>query len=214
MLRRFIELGLLVLAGSVARAQSPRLHLSRPEPAVAHTSVPTAIMSGILSEGHRRELLHGGWPTAISARVELWRRGALGAFDRESAFEWDVIVEYSPASKVYHLRRVINNRVDDLGETASIEAAEQNLRRPYSPPLSPQRRGETYFYSFEVEISTLSMSDLEAWQRWVRGEATPAIRGKRNPVGVFQRGLGSLLSRVLGGDRQTYRTQTTRFSAG
>lgn len=176
--------------------------------------VPTATMTGILSEGHRRELLHGGWPTAIRARVELWRRGTLGAFDRESGVEWDVIIEYSPASKVYHLRRIIDNRAEELGEATSIEAAEQLLRKPFSPPVSPRRRGDQYFYSFSAEISTLSMSDLEAWQRWVRGEATPAIRGKRNPVGVFQRGLGSLLSRVLGGDTQTYRTQTVLFRAG
>jgi hypothetical protein len=214
-LRRTIAFTLLIAAAPAARGQgdSPKLGLDYPGQVVANSSVPTVSMSGILTEGHRQELLHGGWPTAIRARVEVWRRGGV-AFGRESDFEWDVIVEYSPASKVYHLRRVVNNQVENLGDASSIEAAEQILRRPFMPPISPRRRGDRYFYVFKVEISTLSMSDLDAWQRWVRGEATPAIRGKRNPAGAFQRGLGSLLSRVLGGDTQTYETRSVPFTAG
>ena len=65
-----------------------------------------------------------------------------------------------------------------------------------------------------IEISVLSLSDLDAWQRWVKGEAAPAIQGKRNPVGAFQRGIGALLSRVLGGDTQSYETRSGVFTAG
>ena len=56
--------------------------------------------------------------------------------------------------------------------------------------------------------------DLDAWQRWVRGEATPAIRGDSSRVTALQRGLGSLMSRVLGGDRQQYEKQSGSFTAG
>jgi hypothetical protein len=206
----------LLLAASPAPGQgkSPRVDLIRPDPVVAGTSVVTTAITGVLTEGHRQDLLHGGWPTAIHARLELWRKGRFGIFDRESVFEWDVIVEYSPASKLYHVRRVVDNRVEDLGEVGSIDAAEQLVRRPFTPPLSPERRGSRYFFLFNAEVSTLSLSDREAWQRWVRGEAQPAIQGKRNPVGAFQRGLGSLLSRLLGGDSQSYETRSTPFTTG
>jgi hypothetical protein len=214
---RSIALALLLVAAPALRGQgkSPRVDLSLPDAIVAGTSVPTASISGVLTEGHRQELLNAGWQTAIHLRLELWRKGRFGIFDRESVIEWDMIVEYSPAAKTYHVRRIVDNKVDDLGgDVSSIDAAEQLLRRPYTPALSPERSGGRYFYLLNAEVSTLSLSDLEAWQRWIKGEAQPAVRGKKSPVGAFQRGLGSLLSRVLGGDTQTYETRSAVFSAG
>ncbi|HET9425709.1 MAG TPA: hypothetical protein VFO55_10090 [Gemmatimonadaceae bacterium] len=216
MARRTLALVLLLAAAPPLGAQngSPRLGLDLPERMTAGLSVPATRIAGVLTEGHRRDLLNSGWPTAIHARVELWRKGFLGMFDRESVIEWDVIVEYAPATKVYHLRRIVDNRVEELGEASTIEAAEQILRRPFSAALPPRSSGGRYFYVFGVDISTLSLSDLEAWQRWVRGEARPAVSGKRNPATALQRGLGSLLSRVLGGDTQSYETRSGVFSAG
>jgi hypothetical protein len=207
---------LLLAATSSLRAQddSPRLRLDLPTRIAAGADVPTTSISGVLTEGHRRELLQSGWPTAIHARVEIWKRGFLGMYNREADFEWDVIIEYAPATKVYRLSRVVSGRTMNLGTATSIEAAEAILRRPFNPALTPRSHGGKYFYVFGVDISTLSLSDLEAWQRWVRGEAQPAVRGKRNPATALQRGLGSLLSRVLGGDTQSYETRSGTFSAG
>lgn len=217
MVRRTTALVLLLVAPSVLRGQdrSPKVDVTRPEIVLAGSGVATTTISGMLTEGHRKDMIHGGWPTAIHGRLELYRRGGLfGTFGLESTFEWDVIVEYSPSSKTYHLRRIVDNRPEELGEVNTIEAAEELLRKPFSPPLSPDRRGSRYFYLFNAEVTTLSLSDLEAWQRWLKGEAEPAVRGKRNPVGAFQRGLGSLLSRVLGGDSQSYERRSSVFTAG
>jgi hypothetical protein len=217
MASRPIALALLLATASSLRGQdnSPRVDVSRPDVVVAGTSVATTTISGMLTEGSRREYLEGGWPTAIHAKLQLWRKGGLfGTYDVEADFDWDVIIEYSPATKTYHLRRIINNQPENLGEVSSIEAAEQLLRKPFSPPLSPERTGATYFYLFRAEVSTLSLSDLEAWQRWLKGEAQPAVKGKTNPIGAIQRGLGSLLSRALGGDTQTYERRSTPFKAG
>lgn len=206
----------LLLAAAPARGQdkSPRVDITRPDVVFAGTGVATTTISGMLTEGNRRDLLLGGWPTAVHGRLELYRRGFLGTYDRESSFEWDVIVEYSAVTKIFHLRRVIDNAVENLGEVATLDEADRILSRPFSPPLSPSRRGDRYFYLFNAEVATMSLSDLDAWQRWVKGEARPAVQGKRNPIGAFQRGLGSLLSRVLGGDTQSYERRSTPFSAG
>ena len=209
--------GILILATAsrlAGQGNSPRVEVTRPEVVLAGTGVATTTISGVLTEGHRKEMLLAAWPTRIHGKLELWRKGFLGAYDRESVFEWDVIIDYSPASKIYHLRRVIDNRVELLDEVTSVEAAELVLRKPFSPPLSPGRSGDKYFYLFNVEVSTMSLSDLDAWQRWLKGEAQPAVRGKKNPVGAFQRGVGALLSRVLGGDSQSYERRSTPFSAG
>ena len=43
-------------------------------------------------------------------------------------------------------------------------------------------------------------SDLDELERWLRGEASPAVRGKRNPGTALTRGVRSLASRLLGGE--------------
>src|SRR4051794_2106591 len=138
MVRRSIALALLLAASSVrGQDKSPRVDLSRPDAVVAGIGTATTTISGVLTEGGRREYLEGGWPTAIHAKLELWRKGGLfGTYGVEADYEWDVIVEYSPATKIYHLRRIIGNQPQDLGEVSSIEAAEQLLRKPFTPPLS------------------------------------------------------------------------------
>ena len=206
----------LMLAASSLRAQdgSPRVDIMVTDRVIARADFPSTTISGVLTEGHRRDLLTSGWSTAIHARVELWKKGFLGLFDRESAIEWDVIVEYSPATKLYEVRRIVANQTEILGEVSSVEAAEQLLRQPFAASLLPRSRGGRYFYEFKVDISTLTMSDLEAWQRWVRGEARPAAQGKKNPATALQRGLGSLLSRVLGGETQSYERRSDTFTAG
>ena len=214
MVRGSLALVLLLAASAGGQGKSPRVDITRPENVLAGTGVATTTISGVLTEGNRRDLLLGGWPTAIHGRLELWRKGFLGTYDRESDFQWDVIIDYSAVTKVFHLRRVVDNAVENLGETSTIEEAERILSRPFSPPLSPGRRVDRYFYLFNAEVATMSLSDLDAWQRWVKGEARPAVQGKRNPIGAFQRGLGSLLSRVLGGDTQSYERRSTPFNAG
>jgi hypothetical protein len=212
--RGSLALVLLLAASARGQGKSPRVDITRPENVLAGTGVATTTISGVLTEGNRRDLLLGGWPTAIHGRLELWRKGFLGTYDRESDFQWDVIIDYSAVTKIFHLRRVIDNAVENLGEVSTIEEAERIVSRPFSPPLSPTKRGDRYFYLFNAEVATMSLSDLDAWQRWVKGEARPAVQGKRNPIGAFQRGLGSLLSRVLGGDTQSYERRSTPFSAG
>jgi hypothetical protein len=213
--RGTIAFALIFAAATSLRGQgkSPRVHIALPERVVAGTGVASTSITGILTEGHRLDLLHNGWPTAIHGKLELWRQGRFGPYNLESDYQWDVIVEYSPASKLYHLRRIVENVVTDLGEVSSIQAAEQLLRQPFSPPLSPERSGGRYFYLFNAEVSTLSLTDIKAWQDWLRGEAAPAVKGKRSPVSAFKKGLGTALSRMLGGDTQTYETRSP-FIAG
>src|SRR5215210_6993810 len=104
--RRTAALVLLLAAAPSLRGQgkSPRVDVSTPENVVAGTGVATTTISNVLTEGNRLSMLHGGWPIAIHGRLQLWRRGGLlGIYDVEADYEWDVIVEYSPGTKTYHL---------------------------------------------------------------------------------------------------------------
>src|SRR5438552_2939713 len=116
----------LWLAAIPLRAQdrSPRLELSLPQQVVAGVDVPTVSFANILSEGHGRELLNAGWPTVLHCRIELLKKSWL-FFNSESVITWDLIVEYSPATHRYQVRRQQDNAIEDLGQVSSIDEAEQ-----------------------------------------------------------------------------------------
>src|SRR3954469_31756 len=208
------HLVLILVAALPLRGQggSPRLQLSLPSPLTAAVDAPTVALKDVLAEGHRRELLNAGWPTVLHCRVELWKRGFI-FFDQESQVAWDLIVEYVPATKLYRVQRQQDGKLERLGQFSTIEEAEQVIDQTYRVPLSPRSKGARYYYTFSLDLQTLTGSDLDAWQRWVRGDAEPAIRGKANPIGALQRGLGSALSRVLGGETQHYERRAP-FTAG
>lgn len=210
-----LPLILFLAASSSLRAQdkSPRLELSMPPQVVAGVDAPSVSLANMLSEGHRRELLSAGWPTVLHCRVELWKRSRIIFFDQESVVEWDITVEYIPATRLYHVWRQQEGKLDDLGQFSTVEEAERIVDRPYRVPLTPKRHGSRYYYAFNLDQSTLSGNDLDVWQRWVRGQAKPAIRGDSSRITALQRGFGVLFSRVLGGETQHYEVRAA-FTAG
>jgi hypothetical protein len=64
-----------------------------------------------------------------------------------------------------------------------------------------------------LDIEALSVSDLDELERWMRGELRPAVRGKRAPLSALRRGVGTLLSRVLGGETRHYEARSGTFTA-
>ena len=52
----------------------------------------------------------------------------------------------------------------------------------------------------QAELQTLDVSDLDELERWLRGEASPAVHGRRSPGTALTRGVKSLASRLLGGE--------------
>ena len=75
----------------------------------------------------------------------------------------------------------------------------------------PARRGR-YYYSVGLDVETLSMSDLDEVERWLRGELRPAVRGQRNPGTALTRGLRTLFVRLLGGEKRRYDVQSRTFN--
>jgi hypothetical protein len=79
--------------------------------------------------------------------------------------------------------------------------------------LPPRRAGTRYYYNVVVDIEALRVSDLDELERWLKGELRPAVRGKRAPLSALQRGFGTLLSRVLGGETRHYEARSATFRA-
>jgi hypothetical protein len=198
---------LLAIALPVSAQRAPRFDIAV-APASALTEGPAVSSDRLLSDAKTREHLRNGFPARIHYRLELWRKG--GIFDDLAGrTEWDVLVNYDPSSQLYNaIRRSADDRLrEDFGGFQSLTSAEAQIGRAFKPPLHPTRPGR-YYYSLTVDIQTLTQSDLDALQQWLRGPDAKT----NNPLAVIGSGLGTLLSRVLGGSKTTYVTPSGVFS--
>ena len=203
-------LAVLLLAPTTALSQrEPRLTVEVPTDPTRQG--PRVQALGMLDNGRQRDLLRNGFPTRIHFRVELWSTGGL-LNDLEDAAEWDVVVRLDALDNSYHVARVVDERVTLLGQYGDIAQAQMAAERVYSPAMRPPRPGRRHYYQARVEAETVSLSDLDEVESWLRGELRPAVRGDRNPGTAVGRGLGRLLIRVVGGERRTLEARTPTFT--
>lgn len=197
-------------AGAQTRVQ---LDVIVPAGTLTATQGPGVVGKNLLADPTTRELLRNGFPTKLHYKLELWREKGLFN-DVEGSTEWEVLVQYDPASQTYRAVRRNGKQLEDFGSFVTLTSAEEPLNRPYRVPLRPRTQGGRYYYNVFLDITTLDVSDLDELQRWLRGELQPAVRGKTNPASALKNGLGTLLSRLLGGERRHYEQRSETFTAG
>ena len=192
-------------------AQAPRVQL---DVAFAAAAVPTigATVSteSLLNDSKTRELLRNGFPARIHYRLELWRKGGGGVFgdDRRGLTEWDVLVAFDPAVEMFNaVRRGDEGRLlENYGGFPTVAAAELQFGRPLRVDLRPEGSGQ-FYYNLVLDVQTLTVSDLDALQQWLRGPEAPS----RNPLKAIRNGIGTLISRLLGGDKRHYERRSDVF---
>ena len=203
----------ILAAPLLAQDSRVQLELTLPAALVVNGEGPSVTTANLLANAKTRELLRNGFPTALHFRVELWRKSRW--FDDPAGVtDWNVLVQYDPASQLYRIvRQHGNNQLEDFGGFASLASAEAQINRAYKIPLRPTRGGR-YYYNLSLDIETLRVSDLDALQRWLRGDFQPAVRGRSNPVTAIRRGVETLFSRVLGGEVRRYEQRSGIFRVG
>lgn len=208
-MRRSVFIGLLLAAALPLAAQRAPTFEIGVTTASALTEGPSITSDGVLNDATTREHLRNGFPARVRYRLELWRRG--GVFDAiEDRTEWNVLVSYEPASQQYNMiRHSSDDQVrENFGGFQSVTSAEAQLGRSFKPPLHPRRSGR-YYYHLVVEVQTVTGSDLEEVQQWLRGATSP---GKTNPLAALRSGLSALFSRVIGGAAKTYEKTSGVFT--
>ena len=180
-------------------------------PATATKEGPWITSANLLADPKTGELLHNGFPARIHYRLELWEKGGFGGDDRAGLTEWDVLVAYDPTSQLFNVYRhtMANGVNENFGGFSTLSAAEAQFGRSYRAAIHPERSGR-FYYNLIVDVQTLTVSDLDALQQWLRGSSAPQ-RG-----GIFRgiwSGLGTLVSRILGGDKRKYEQRSDVFDA-
>lgn len=165
---------------------------------------PVVRVHDLLADHGLVDALHSGLPLRVHLRVELWENGFINRLaGAQDAF---LALVYDPLDESYTLD------TGDARQRFSLRTeAEAALNTTLTVPLRP-RSGKRYYYLATLEVETLSLSDLQELQRWLRGEARPAVEG-RAPVGrAVERGLRRALVRVVGLPARRYEARTPVFS--
>lgn len=189
--------------------EEARVRLELPPAGQLRAQGPSVTARGVLADQRLRELVRNGFPARLRFRVELWK--SAGWFDDQvGATEWDVIVRYDAMADAYGVARIVGDRVVPMGRWARWADAEAAAEGETTAPITP-RSGGSHYYVTRLSVETLSLSDLDELERWLRGELRPAVRGRRSPGTALRRGARVLAARMLGGERREYEDRSGTF---
>lgn len=206
-----LALALLVLFAPPVAAQKKVQVAVLPPPENAWADGPPIVASsGLLADGSMRDLLANGFPARLHYRLERWVSGRWFD-DIKAASEWDVVLKYDVLGKKYDVVRVVDKKVDVLGSFTDIDDAENAAEGPYRPAIPLPKKGQRGYYNLLLDVETLSLSDLDEVERWLRGELKPAVSGKKNPGTAIGRGIRTLVVRLLGGEKRHYEARSGTF---
>ncbi len=175
---------------------------AQPRPSIDVTT-PTATkaaqvsIKSVLADSAFDELMRGGFPVRMRLKAELWRTDRMFN-ELVASAEWQIIVRFDQLDKTYSVARLVGNAVTDLGTYRKLQDAQRAAELEYTPVLPTPPKGRESYVAVQADVQTMEMSDLAELQGWLRGEAKPAVQGRKNPGKSLLRGLSSLGSRLLG----------------
>ena len=158
-----------------------------------------------------QKLLLAGFPARFHFRLELWSKGRFFLDQLEGAAEWDVWARYLPAEHVYEVLQVQNERALSLGKFAEVAYAELAIGRPNAAAIRARASSRRQYYQATLVVEVLSERDLDEVARWLKGDVEPGITGGANPASILSRGVRTLASRLLGGEKIEYEATGPTF---
>ena len=154
------------------------------------------------------EALHSGLPLRIRIVADLWKDRTF--FDsHKGQGEWRASVLFDPLEGRYRIATGDEGSVETAAD--SLPEVRQVLQSRFSMSLRPLESGN-FYYLGKVEVETLSLSDLEELQRWLRGDLAPAVAGDEEIGSAMGRGVGRAFVRILGLQARRYKVRTAKFS--
>ena len=188
---------ILLLAPSVALAQGKvRIEVSYNPDTTRARWEPNVRVTNLLADDRWLNILRSGFPLRMHYRVEMWRSksGWFDDFVRE--VEWDVVVRHEPLLDQYAVTTLMPGRQLE-NRYAGLEALGRSLGLSYRIAIRPSDPGE-YYYTAVLKVSTLSDSDLDELERFLRGDLGPAASEGRDLGDALGRGATRLLLKLGG----------------
>jgi hypothetical protein len=200
-----------VLAAGAARAQDareaarPRFIVELRHDAAGAARAPLVRVEQVLGDGVLLGALRNGFPVRLAYRLSLWRDS--WPFDRlEREATWDVVVVQEPVSGAFELLRT-GGAPERHNTVGSLAAA---LAMTYTADLLPERGGRHYFVA-TLDIETLSISELEEVERWLRGDLARALTERGDIGDALSRGARSVMIRLSGLPQRRFEARSPTF---
>jgi len=176
---------------------------------MAETGEAVLVVGNLLDDRRLLDAIHSGLPLRIRILVQLWKDGF---FDNVTGrYEWRASVLFDPLTRRYRVQTGMEEGV--IHEVNTLEEARGILQLTLDLPVRPREEGR-YYYEADVEMETLSLSDLEELQRWLQGELGPAVVGEEDVEGAMARGFRRLLVRMLGLPTRKFQVRSHTFQLG
>jgi hypothetical protein len=164
--------GLALLSGPPAAAQDTaavRLDVSL----AGATHDPVVRTRNLLEETPWLTTLRQGLPVRLQYRLEVWRSREAWLDEVDRQLEWTIVVRHEPLLDQFTVTRLgpgslkpQQRRVATPGALAAL------LGLGYQFQIAPREPGR-YYYSASLAVATLSDSDLDQFERILKGELDP-----------------------------------------
>lgn len=203
----------LLAAGPLAAQRlQPRLEITLPAAGALAREGPSIRALDVVSDAETKGLLESGFPARLHYRVELWSAGRV--FDQlRGREEWDVFVYYDGLGKKYRVVRVERDgeAITSAGQFNSFEEMVKEVERPSRVPVRARPQRSRQYYIGALDVETMSLTDLDEVERWLKGQLQPAVRGDGNPGTALGRGIRRVFVRLLGAERRNLLARSRTF---
>jgi len=208
-----VALALVAGAGATPlHAQArPELRIELPADSLLTRNGPLVRATNMLAGERIQKLLLAGFPARFHFRVELWSEGRFFFDQLQNVAEFDVLARYLPAQRMYDVTHVQYDRAVPLGKYLSVSDAERAIGRPNAAPISARPSTRTQYYQATLLVEVLSEKDLDEVARWLQGDVEPGMTGRANPASIVSRGIRTLATRLLGGEKLEYEATSRPF---
>jgi hypothetical protein len=193
-------------AGTTTRPVSPRLTVDVRRDSGGALLPPLVRAQNLLSDGMFLGAVRNGFAVRFAYRLSLWRSATL--FDRlVRELTWDAVIVQNPVENRYELLAP-QGPVRTFVNAARLDSA---LGVAYPVDLLPPGPGARYYYVASLEVESLTASELEDVQRWLRGDVERAITGRGDVGNALSRGARMLLIKLSGLPRRSFEARTDPF---
>ncbi len=166
-------LGLLLLLAGARSAAAQDSAAVRLDLTLAGTARdPLVSTRNLLEDTPWLSALRQGLPVRLQYRLEIWRSREAWLDEVQRQIEWTVVIRHEPLLDQFSVVRLLPNGVrrNVYGTPGALAAA---LGVPVRFTVAPREPG-TFYYAASLAVTTLSDSDLDQFERILRGELDPA----------------------------------------
>lgn len=191
----------LLLWPSLAGAQRRRLEVGLTGGPVPHAAVR---LPRVASDPSLRQALASGLPLRFRFRLELWEKRSIDRLRGTHRVEAVLLEDPLSAEMVLTIGRTRTRH-------SAPETVERTLEALFSGSLQPANPGR-YYYLSVLEVETLSLSDLEELERWLRSEARPAVGGEASVGRAVESGVRRAVVRMMRLPTRRYEARSRTFA--